>query len=116
MRKAEVGKGGETMALEVIQEVTAMESQAKARREAAAARNKQQIADAQRQAKQTLEQARQQAEAKSKEMMAEAEEKAAQLSRQVMEQAEKDCEAQKQKARAKLDQAAQLIVEKVVNR
>ena len=101
---------------EAIQEVTQAESQAKARCEAAAIQSRQKLADAQKQARGILEQARQQAQAKTREMMAQAEQRAAEETRQVLAQAEQDCEAMKQQARGRLDQAAQLIVEKVVNR
>lgn len=104
------------MALEAIQAVTAAETQAKSDREVAAAQAKQLLADAQREARQTVEQARQQAQAQARQMMAQAEDKAAGLTRQVLEQASQDCEKLKQDARGRLDEAAQLIVEKVVNR
>jgi V/A-type H+-transporting ATPase subunit G/H len=104
------------MALEVIQEVTAMEAKAKERKEAAAIQSKQMLSEAQKEARQTLDQARQQAEAQTRQMMSEAEDKAAKKTRQVLEQAERDCATMKQNARSRLDQAAQLIVEKVVNR
>ena len=46
------------MALEAIQSVTQAESRAREAREAAAARNRQRLADAQRQARQSAEEAR----------------------------------------------------------
>lgn len=109
-------KGGENMALEVIQTVTQAEAKAKADREAAAAQARQRLADAQRAAKQTVEQTRQQAREEARQMMAQAEEKAAEATREALEQAEKDCEALKQNARERLEEAAQLIVGRVVER
>ena len=109
-------KGGENMALEAIQTVTQAEAKAKADREAAAAQAKQRLADAQREARQTVEQARQKAREEARQMMAEAEEKAAQLTREELARAEKDCGTLKQDARSRLEGAAQLIVGRVVER
>lgn len=115
-RKQVFPKGGEDMALEGIQAVTQAEAKAKADRDAAAAQARQQLADAQRQARQLVDQARQQAQARARQMMAEAEEKAAAQTGQVLERAKKDCEAMKQAAKGRLEQAAQVIVEGVVKR
>ena len=72
--------------------------------------------EAQKQARNRVEEARRQGEAKAREQMTEAERRAAEVTREVLEQAEKDCELQKEAARQRLDQAAQLIIEKVVKR
>ena len=98
-----IGKGGENMALEVIQTVTQAEAKAKADRESA-----------QREARQTVEQARQQAREEARRMMAEAEDKAAQLTREELDRAAADCGTLKQNARGRLEEAAQLIVGRVV--
>ena len=102
------------MALEAIQTVTQAESKAKADREAAAAQVKQRLADAQREARQIVDEARQQAGGEARRMMSEAEEKAAQLTREELKKAAADCETLKRNARGRLEEAAQLIVGRVV--
>lgn len=104
------------MALESIQKVTQAEAGAKERREAAALLAKQQLLEAQKQARQTVELARQQGEAEARRMMEQAERQAAEKTKAVLDQARQVCEEQKARARQNLDQAAQLIVEKVVDR
>ncbi len=115
-RSAENGKGGESMALEAIQEVQQAEANAKAGREAAAAQAKQKLLDARKEARQIVDQARQRAEAQVREKMAQAEAEAEQETQKVLAEAERDCEALRQNARGRLEQASQVIVEKVVNR
>jgi V/A-type H+-transporting ATPase subunit G/H len=102
------------MAIEAIRKVTQTEQDSQKRRDAAAAEGKQQVAQAQKEAKRLLEDARQQAEAKAREQMQQAEEKAAELSKGILTGAEQDCQSLKENARKRLDQAAELIVEKVV--
>ena len=104
------------MALEAIQTVTQAEAKAKADREAAGIQARQKLADAQREAKQIVEQARQQAQEEARQMMAEAEAKAAQLTQEELARAAQDCETLKQNARKRLGEAAQLIVGRVVER
>lgn len=109
-------KGGENMVMDSIQEVTETEARAKERRDAAVAKNKQLLIDAQKEARQIVAKARQEGEAKARQMMAEAEAQAAEATEQVLVQARQACETLKADARTHLDQAAELIVEKVVNR
>ena len=115
-RVDETEKGGENMVMDSIQEVTEMEARAKERRDAAIAKNKQLLVDAQKEARQIVAKARQEGEAQARQMMAEAEAQAAAVTEQVLVQARQECEQLKAEARTHLDQAAELIVEKVVNR
>lgn len=102
------------MAIEAIRKVTQSEQEAQARRDAAAAENRQQVAQAQKQARTMLEESRQRAEGLAKELMRKAEEKAARENEEFLEQARQDCQRMKEEARKRLDQAADCIVEKVV--
>ena len=102
------------MALEAIQTVTQAEAKAKADREAAVAQTKQRLAEAQREAKQIVEQARQQAREEARQMMAQAEERAAKTAEGILVQARQDCEVLKGAAQSRLEGAAASIVEKVV--
>lgn len=102
------------MAIEAIKKVTQTEQDSQKRREAAAAEGKQQVAQAQRDGRRIVDEARQKAEGQVKQMMLDADSKAAQLSQGILDEAKKECEVLKQEARKRLDQAAALIVEKVV--
>lgn len=102
------------MAMDAIKKVTETEQDFQKRREAAAAEGKQQVAQAQKDGRRIVEEARQTAEAQVRQMMADADGKAAQKAQEIMAAAQKDCEGLKQQARTHLDQAAALIVEKVV--
>lgn len=104
------------MGLEAIQKVTDTEREAKRRKEAVLAENKQKILVAQRAAQRLLEETRIQTEREARQMMVQAENEAAEGAKVVMEQARQESEAMKQAARQRLSEAAELIVEKVVNR
>ncbi len=104
------------MAVEAIEKVTQTELEARKRKDAAVADNKQRILAAQKEAQRLLEQSRADAEAKVRDMMSQAEAEAGKVGQKVMDQASKESDAMKGRARKRLDQAAQMIVERVVNR
>ena len=105
-------KGGETMAMQAIQQVEELERESQRRREAAVAQSKQQLA--QKAARKLLDDSRAQAEAQVRQMMAQAEERAAKTAEGILVQARQDCEVLKGAAQSRLEGAAASIVEKVV--
>ena len=96
-------KGGETMAMQAIQQVEELERESQRRREAAVAQSKQQLAEAQKAARKLLDDSR-----------AQAEERAAKTAEGILVQARQDCEVLKGAAQSRLEGAAASIVEKVV--
>ena len=107
-------KGGETMAMQAIQQVEELERESQRRWEAAVAQSKQQLAEAQKAARKLLDDSRAQAEAQVRQMMAQAEERAAKTAEGILVQARQDCEVLKGAAQSRLEGAAASIVEKVV--
>ena len=103
------------MAMEAIRQVTQTEQEGQRLRDEAAAVARQTVAQAEREGKQTLENARKAAQTKGKEMLDRSEKQAAQTTAQTLDEARQDCDELLRSARARLDKAAALIVERVVN-
>ena len=108
------GKGGENMSLEAMKQVTETEQAARAWKAEAQAQAKRLVADAERDGKARLAQARAEAEAQARELMRQAEERAAAHSDEVMAQARRACGELRSRAESRLEQAADTIVRRVV--
>ena len=98
-----IEKGGESMSLEAMKQVTEAEEANRARRVEAQAEAKRLVAEAERAGKARLAEARAQAEAK-----------AAEHASEVMAQTRKSCDALRAQAEARLADAAESIVRRVV--
>ena len=107
-------KGGESMSLEAIKQVTEAEQAHKQRRAEAQAEAKRTVAEAERAGKARLAEARAQAEAKAREFMKAAEETAAKHAAEVTAQTRKTCDTLRAKAEGRLADAAESIVRRVV--
>ena len=88
-----IEKGGESMSLEAMKQVTEAEEANRARRAEAQAEAKRLVAEAERAGKACLAEARAQAEAQARELMRQAEAKAAEHASEVMAQTRKSCDA-----------------------
>lgn len=109
-----MGKGGESMSLEAIKQVTEAELTHKQRKAEAQAEAKRTVAEAERAGKARLAEARAQAEAQVRAFMKQAEETAAKHAAQVNGETQKTCDALRSKAEGRLAQAAESIVRRVV--
>ena len=96
-----IEKGGESMSLEAMKQVTEAEEANRARRAEAQAEAKRLVAEAERAGKARLAEAR-------------AEAKAAEHASEVMAQTRKSCDALRAQAEARLADAAESIVRRVV--
>ena len=103
------------MSLDAIAQVTAAEEATQGLLAEAQAQAKTLIADAERDGKKRIDEARSQAEAEVKTLLAGAEARAADHAGEVMAQAARDCDALRAAAEERLDKAADLIIERVVN-
>ena len=106
-----IEKGGESMSLEAMKQVTEAEEANRARRVEAQAEAKRLVAEAERAGKARLAEARAQAEAQARELMRQAE---AEHASEVMAQTRKSCDALRAQAEARLADAAESIVRRVV--
>ena len=103
------------MSLDAMKQVTQAEQNTRYEKAEAAAAAKRAVADAERDGKVRLQEARAQAESQAREMLAQAEEKAARHTDEVLAQTRKTCDELREKAEGRLDEAAALIVRRVVN-
>ena len=107
-------KGGESMSLEAMKQVTEAEQANRAQKAEAQAEAKRLVAEAERAGRAHLVQARSQAEAQVREWMKQAEEQAAVHAGEVNAQTQSACDALRAKAEARLADAAESIVRRVV--
>ena len=106
-----IEKGGESMSLEAMKQVTEAEEANRARRVEAQAEAKRLVAEAERAGKARLAEARAQAEAQARELMRQAE---AEHAAEEMAQTRNSCDALRAQAEARLADAAESIVRRVV--
>ncbi len=109
-----MGKGGESMSLEAIQQVTEAEQTNRTRKAEAQAEAKRLVAEAERTGKARLAEARTQAEAQARGFMKSAEDQAAKHASEVTAKTQKACDALRAKAEGRLADAAASIVRRVV--
>ena len=107
-------KGGESMSLEGMKQVTEAEQSTRAQKAEAEGQPKRPVAGGERDGKAALAQARADPEAQVKELLRQAEDRAAGHAAEVMAQAEQACAALRKRAEERLDQAADTIVGRVV--
>ena len=107
-------KGGETMTLDAMTQVTQAEAQAKSSMQDASTASKQIIADADAKGKAYQAEKEAQAAAAVKEMMRNAEARAAENAEEIMHHAENQCAVLRAHAESRLDAAANSIVERIV--
>lgn len=103
------------MAMEAIQKVTQTEQEGQRCRDEAVAAARQTVAQAEREGKQALEDARVQAQGQAATMLERAEKQAAANAERIMDEGRQGCDELIRSARTRLEQAAALIVERVVN-
>lgn len=103
------------MSLEAIEKVAQTERDSQTRKTEAAAEAKRIVAEAEKNGRALVEQARAKAEAEGKVLLQQAEERASRVSADVLDKAKRDGQAMCQAAESKLDAAADFIVRRVVN-
>ena len=107
-------KRGEQMTLEVIQQITELEAEQQALREAAATQSKLRLQQTKQAGERLIVESRQAAEAKCRQMLLDAENQAAAESEKILAAAREDCQKLQAAARGHLPKAAVRILEKVV--
>lgn len=103
------------MSLDAMKQVTQAEQETRDRKAEALTAAKRAVADAERDGKARLQEARSQAESQVRGFLRQAEEQAARHTDEVLAEKRKACGALREKAEARLDEAAALIVRRVVN-
>jgi len=109
-----IEKGGESMSLEAMKQVTEAEEANRARRAEAQAEAKRLVAEAERAGKARLAEARAQAEAQARELMRQGGGQEGATAGGVRPQTRKSCDALRAQAEARLADAAESIVRRVV--
>lgn len=107
-------KGGETMSLNVLEQITATEKQCKANLEAAQAAARKLLADTDKQGKASVEQAKEHAESEVAKMMQRADESAAKIVAEIAQETKQEQAAIRSGAERHLEAAASFIVGRIV--
>jgi len=108
------GKGGDTMSLDAIKQVTDSEAQAREIRAQAQTQAQELLAEARKTAQAAQLQARKTAQAQVRELLVQAEARAGKAREETLSNFDAECGQLQAKAEKKMDEAAALIVRRVV--
>ena len=110
-----VQKGGETMSLEAMKQVTQAEQATREKKAEAVAQARRAVEEAERAGRAGVDRARAEAEAQVQGFLKDAEQKASKQTEQMLGETWKTCDALREKAQGRMAEAVALITGRVVN-